>query len=322
MVPEAGLVERFARDLDALIAHETRIGIAVSGGPDSLALLLLAAAARPGRVEAATVDHALRDGSHEEAAMVAGVCASLDVPHVVLTAKWHEKPATAIQERARDERYRLLGDWAALRQLDAIATAHHLDDQAETVIMRLARGSGVRGLAGMRPVAEVPGSNVALLRPLLNWRRAELEQICADAGVQPVSDPSNEDEQFERVRIRRALAEAKWLKPETLASSASHLAAADNALRWASEQHWNAAVTNGDAEIVYRPNSAPPEIQRRVVSRALSQLATEGPGGELRGRELERLIAMLASGGTATIRGVRCSGGSDWRFSKAPARKA
>jgi tRNA(Ile)-lysidine synthase len=81
-------------------------------------------------------------------------------------------------------------------------------------------------------------------------------------------------------------------------------------------------VTNGDAEIVYRPNSAPPEIQRRVVSRALSQLATEGPGGELRGRELERLIAMLASGGTATIRGVRCSGGSDWRFSKAPARKA
>ena len=101
-----------ARDLDALIAPGARIGIAVSGGPDSLALLLLAAAARPGRVEAATVDHALRPESRAEAEMVAAICERLGVPHAILTADWDEKPETAIQERARGERYRLLGDWA------------------------------------------------------------------------------------------------------------------------------------------------------------------------------------------------------------------
>ena len=142
-------IDRFRRDLDALVAPDARLGIAVSGGPDSLALLLLAAEARPGQVEAATVDHALRPASKSEAEVVAEVCARLGVPHVILSADWDEKPETAIQERAREMRYRLLGEWARERRL-TILTAHHLDDQAETLLMRLARGAGVRGLAGMR----------------------------------------------------------------------------------------------------------------------------------------------------------------------------
>src|SRR5947209_2767328 len=174
MVPEPPLLERFAADLDALIAPGARIGIAVSGGPDSLALLLLAGGWEQGNIEAATVDHALREGSRAEAEMVASVCARIGVRHVILTAEWDEKPVTAIQERARDERYRLLANWAKDRQLDAIATAHHLDDQAEILLIGLARGAGVRGLAGMRAVATVPGSEISLLRPLLGWRRAEL----------------------------------------------------------------------------------------------------------------------------------------------------
>ncbi len=106
-------------------------------------------------------------------------CASgLEVPHRTLSAKWAEKPLTAIQERARAERYRLLGEWAEARGLAALATAHHLDDQAETLLMRLARGAGVRGLAAMRPIARVPGSDLPLLRPLLGWRRSELAAIC------------------------------------------------------------------------------------------------------------------------------------------------
>src|SRR5437870_1360883 len=108
MVPERPLLDRFAHDLDALIATDARIGIAVSGGPDSLALLLLAAATRPGRIEAATVDHALREGSRAEAEMVAAACAELGVAHAILTAQWDDRPATGIQERARQERYRLL----------------------------------------------------------------------------------------------------------------------------------------------------------------------------------------------------------------------
>jgi len=313
-------IERFRRDLDALVAPGARIGIAVSGGPDSLALLLLAAEARLGAVEAATVDHALRRESRAEAGFVAEVCARLGVPHAILTAEWDEKPDSALQERARLIRYRLLGGWARQRGLTAILTAHHLDDQAETLLMRLARGAGVRGLAGMRPVARVPGSDVALVRPLLGWRRSELEAICAAASAEPVRDPSNDDERFERVRLRKALARAEWLDPEALAASAGHLADADSALDWAADIEWQRAVTARDSEIAYRPSDVPPEIRRRIVGRAILALASEG-SEDLRGREIDRILEALAAGRSATLRGVLCTGGAQWRFTPAPARR-
>jgi len=182
---EAAVLNRFRADLDALVSHQARIGVAVSGGPDSLALLLLAAAARPAQVEAATIDHGLRTESRGEAEMVAGVCDRLGVPHAILTARWSEIPETAVQERARKERYLLLGYWAEEHGIDAIVTAHHAEDQAETVLMRLARGAGVRGLAGIRPRSISPGAHVRLIRPLLGWRRSQLERVCGDAGVTP-----------------------------------------------------------------------------------------------------------------------------------------
>jgi len=261
-MPDPALVERFRNDLDALSAPGDRLGIAVSGGPDSLALLVLAAAARPGEVEAATVDHGLRPGSHAEAEMVAGVCATLDVPHVTLTVAWASPPATAIQEKARDERYRLLSGWLDERNLSALATAHHADDQAETLLMRLNRGSGVRGLAAMRPKALIPGSSKPLLRPLLGWRHAELEALCQSSGLTPVADPSNRDAQFERVRVRQALADAEWLDATGLARSAANLAAADEALEWAASAEWDRAAVPTDQDIVYRPSGAPPWARR------------------------------------------------------------
>jgi tRNA(Ile)-lysidine synthase len=320
MVPDPQQVERFARNLDALIAPNARVGIAVSGGPDSLALLLLAAAARPGQVEAATVDHQLRAGSLEEAQAVQSLCERIEVPHRTLSAKWAEKPLTAIQERARAERYRLLGEWAEARRLAALATAHHLDDQAETLLMRLARGAGVRGLAAMRPIARVPGSDLPLLRPLLGWRRSELAAICSAAGVEAAADPSNADEKFERVRVRRSLAEAD-LDPEALASSAAILGEADVALEWAARQEWVRAVANGGGEIVYLPTDAPTDIRRRIVAEAISRLANEGNGAALRGKEIDQLMSVLTAGAQATLRGVRCEGGREWRFSQAPPRR-
>lgn len=321
MVPEPALVERFARDLDALIAPDSRLGIAVSGGPDSLALLLLAAAARTGQVEAATVNHGLRPEGRAEAEMVGAVCANLDVSHCILRAQWAHAPQTAVQERARDERYRLLAGWATDRGLDAILTAHHLDDQAETFLMRLARGAGVRGLASMRRASTVPGSETRLLRPLLGWRRSELEQICAHAGLDPAADPSNDDARYERVRIRDALAGSDWLDPQSLGASADFLGEADVALDWAMRQEWDRAVTNGGAGIVYRPSDAPTEIRRRIVSEAITRLGTEGQRNALRGRELDRLLSTLTRGGTASLRGVLCRGGDEWRFAPAPPRR-
>jgi tRNA(Ile)-lysidine synthase len=320
-VPDPALAGRFAAGLDALTAPDARLGIAVSGGPDSLALLLLSSAARPGRIEAATVDHRLRPESADEARMVASVCDHLDIPHSTLSIEWAAKPDSAVQERARAERYRLLGRWALARGLAAIVTAHHLDDQAETLMMRLNRGSGARGLAGMRGLAVVPGFDLPLVRPLLGWRRSELEEVCKTAGVNPVDDSSNRDEQFERVRIRRGLAEAEWLDPEAIARSAAHLASADSALHWAAEREWQSQVTHSGKAIVYQP-AAPTEIRRRTVARCIAALASEGQGEVLRGHELDRLVNSLSDGGTATLRGVLCSGGDKWRFAPAPPRNS
>lgn len=321
MVPEPSLIHRFKADLDALAPAGARIGIAVSGGADSLALLLLAAAVRPEKIEAATVDHRLRPESRNEAEMVARVCAELGIRHAILAAEWTEKPVTAIQERAREERYRLLAQWARARSLDAVATAHHLDDQAETLLMRLARGAGVRGLSGMRPISILPCTDIMLVRPLIGWRHADLEEVCAAAGLRPVCDPSNDDSRFERVRVRRALADPGLLDASALALCAANLAEADVALEWATEKEWERRVADGGKEVVYRPDGAPAEIVRRLVSRAVLMLATEGRHAELRGKELDRLLVSLAAGDTSTLRGVQCRGGIEWRFAHAPPRK-
>jgi tRNA(Ile)-lysidine synthase len=319
MVPDPAAVERFGADLVALIPADVRVGVAVSGGPDSLALLLLAAAARPGQVEAATIDHGLRPEAREEAAMVQRVCDRLGVRHATLTARWAEVPETAIQERARNQRYRLLGYWAEERGLDALATAHHAEDQAETLLMRLARGAGVRGLAGMRPRSISSGAHVRLVRPLLGWRRAELEQVCSAAGVTPAADPSNADERFERVRVRHALAGLDWLDAGAVAQSAAILADADVALDWAMNAEWARSVHEKRGSIIYRASDVPAEIVRRIVARAIRRLATEGDR-DPRGPELTRLISVLSAGGTATLRGVLCRGGAEWHFVPSPNR--
>jgi len=316
---EAAVLNRFRADLDALVSQQARIGVAVSGGPDSLALLLLAAAARPGQVEAATIDHGLRPESRGEAEMVAAVCDSLGVPHAILTARWSEILETAIQERARKERYLLLGYWAEERGIDAIVTAHHAEDQAETVLMRLARGAGVRGLAGIRPRSISPGAHVRLIRPLLGWRRSQLERVCGDAGVTPVADPSNQDERFERVRVRRSLSGLDWLDSGAVALSAANLADADAALDWAMKEEWTRSVQEKRGSIVYRASEVPVEIVRRLVARAIRRLATEGDR-EPRGPELTRLVTALSNGETATLRGVQCRGGTEWHFIPSPNR--
>lgn len=318
---DSDLLASFAGDLDRLSAPSDRIGVAVSGGPDSVALLLLCAAARPGRIEAATVDHRLRPESADEAQAVATLCEQLQIPHAILPIDWSETPQTGLQERARTARYARLGEWMRKRRLQALATGHHLDDQAETLLMRLLRGAGVRGLAAMRPISTVPGSPLKLIRPLLGWRRSQLEAVCAMASASCIEDPSNEDERFERVRVRDLMGASDWLDPTALAKSAANLAAADEALEWAAVREWDQQVAAGDDEIAYRPSGAPAEIRRRIVARAIEHLATVSAGTPLRGRELDRVVEALGSGETATLRGVRCKGGEQWRFAPAPRRR-
>lgn len=295
-------------------AGRTRIGIAVSGGPDSLALLLLAHAAFPGRVEAATVDHGLRPESASEARFVADVCTERGIAHAILTCAVE---AGNVQDRARSARYAALEMWAKARDLAAIATAHHADDQAETMLMRLNRGSGLSGLAGIRAATPTPGGDTLLLRPLLSWRRTELAQVVAAAGVMPVRDPSNEDPRFDRVRMRSALKEAAWIDPAALARSAAHLAEAEAVLDAAVEREWAERVRHEDEAIRYEP-TAPALVQKRVAQRIVTIL-----GGAADLSQIAQLIGQLEAGKGGNLAGVmvRLRSGV-WVFEPEPTRRA
>ncbi len=183
-----------------------KVGLAVSGGPDSLALMLLAANWAQGRggpeFIVYTVDHGLRAEAAAEAAMVVREAEALGLE--ARSLRWEgEKPSTGIQAAARTARYRLMAEAMAKDGVDVLATAHHLGDQAETVLMRLAHGSGIDGLRGMDRLSFVEGCEV--VRPLLGVRPEVLHEIVSDVGLAPARDPSNLDENYERVRWRLML---------------------------------------------------------------------------------------------------------------------
>lgn len=313
LLPPADLATRFARDLVALVDEGERVGLAVSGGADSMAMLLLAAAAMPGRIEAATVDHGLRRESLIEALHVEDICQRLGVAHTIVSV---EVPGggEGLQGEARRARYGALADWAGRRGLAAVATAHHAEDQAETLLMRLRRGAGVGGLASVRP-RRMEGA-VAIVRPLLGWSRAELAALVAATGIEPVDDPANRDPRFDRTEARRLLAREPWLEPRALARSAGALREAEEALAWTAERLWRERVVLG-AAVELDPAGLPAELRRRLVLGALR----EAGGGEPRGEEVARLLAALERGEVATLAGVKCSGGARWRFEPAPPRR-
>ncbi len=278
-------------------------------------MLLLAAAQRvPCAV--ATVDHGLRPESTDEAAAVAAMCASLGLAHTILTLNM--APGSGVQERAREGRYAALGDWAFATGLAALVTAHHADDQAETLVMRLNRGAGVRGLAAMRRVSLVPGRpQCPLLRPLLGWRQAELDAVLTGSGLNPVLDPSNHDTRFERARIRTDLAAASWLNIGALAESASHLAEADTAIEWAAAREFGSATRSGQT-LAWSPGDAPRVVVLRVLEHIVAEFGCAAP----RGSALARWYDQLAIGRIATLANIRGDGRkSVWLFAKAPPRR-
>ena len=275
---------------------------------------MLADAALPGRVEAATVDHGLRPESADEARQVARICAALGVPHAVLAVAVE---AGNLQSEARAARYAALAGWLDRRGLAALATAHHADDQAETLLMRLNRGSGVAGLAGVRARGLVPGTQLPLLRPLLSWRRLQLAQLAEAAGMAPVQDPGNADDRFDRARLRKALGQADWLDVAAIATSAGHLAQADAALDWAARREWAECIDREGLGLVYRP-SAP----RAVALRVLAWIVEDLGGEPVRGSAVARLFDALVAGQTSSIGALvaRPLHGA-WTFIRAPQRR-
>ena len=289
--------------------------MAVSGGPDSLALLLLAHAALPGKVAAATVDHGLRAGSADEAAMVARHCAGLDIPHATL--KVSLDPGN-LQAQARAARYAALAGWMEAEGLAALLTAHHADDQAETLLLRLGRGSGVAGLAGVRAKGQVQGTRLPLLRPLLGWRRSELGEVIDAAGWQAAQDPSNTDDRFDRARIRKAIAGADWLDIPALALSAANFADADAALDWAAAREWQEGIAKAPMGLTYRPQ-APRAVALRVIARIVLELDGSEPRGSQIAHLFEELLARRPASIGNLVARVTPEG---WSFTKAPQRRS
>ena len=276
--------------------------------------MLLAHAALPGRVEVATVDHQLRHGSGAEAEEVARLCQNLGLPHAILKV---EVAPGNLQSQARAARYAALAGWLGERGLAALATGHHADDQAETLLARLNRASGVAGLAGVRARGLVPETDTPLLRPLLAWRRTELADVVAHVGAIAAQDPSNSDPRFDRVRLRQALAGADWIDVPALAASATHLADADAALDWAARREWAEGVVREGLGITYRPR-APRAIALRVLERIVREMGEEDVRGSALARMFDTLLARQPMSIGSLVARVTHEG---WSFTRAPQRR-
>ena len=282
------------------------LGVAVSGGGDSVALLhLLNDYARSHGIalHAATVDHGLRPEAACEAAMVAAQCRALGVPHDTLRWTGWDHSGN-LQNEARKARYRLLADWARGQGIDAVCIGHTADDLAETFVMRLGRRAGVDGLSAMPAVFDRHG--MRWHRPLLNARRAELRAHLTRRGVTWVDDPSNEDDSFARVRIRKALAVLTDLGVDSaaLADVSRHLADARTALdaQMFAAARAHAHVQCGAVAMDWQALcDLPTETRRRLLTHTITWIngATYAP----RSSAVAEVLTALDDAGAATVQG-------------------
>ncbi|MEZ5794243.1 tRNA lysidine(34) synthetase TilS [Albidovulum sp.] len=282
------------------------IGVAVSGGGDSMALLHLVARAGTGAVlRAVTVDHGLRTEAAAEAGFVAGFCRRIGVAHDILS--WEHGPVDGnLPDQARRARYRLIGDWARGRGIGHVVVGHTADDRAETLLMELARQAGLDGLTAMRPAWEAGG--IRFSRPLLTASRESLRAYLRAEGVGWIDDPTNEDGSYQRVRARRAL---KALAPlgigaEGLARVAANLALARADLEaLAARTAAEIARTPGGAVILDRALwlGTGKETGRRILIAALRWLSS-APYAP-RAAQVARLETAIRQGRDATLRGCR-----------------
>jgi tRNA(Ile)-lysidine synthase len=309
------LATRFRRDLARLgVTGGTALSVAVSGGPDSLALLLLCRMVHDGPLAAATVDHGLRADAAGEARAVGDICAAIGVPHATLTVAVAASGA-GLQAAARDARYAALADWCAARGIEKIATAHHADDQAETLLMRLNRGAGLSGLAGVRAERAL-GDDLTVVRPLLGWRKSALAAIVAEAGLAPADDPSNRDLRHDRTAIRALLDANPLLDATRIAASAAHLADSEAALAWTTQAVLDQRVSQGADGMCLDPDDLPTEVLRRAVTEILSDfnVMPDGPA-------VMTMIDRLREGTPATLGDVKATPGDRWTFAPAPPRR-
>ena len=289
----------------------------MSGGGDSIALLHALSCCFPEngtKLFAVTVDHGLRAEAAEEARFVGEVAASLGISHDILT--WDDWDGSGnVQAASRAARYRLMTAWAREREISVLVMGHTADDQAETVLMRLARSAGVDGLAGIPRRRAIHG--ITIVRPLLDVTRAALRDYLRNQGQTWIDDPSNEDSRFERVRMRAArdqLAEL-GLTTEALVGVAENMARSREALDWYAFISAREMVQLDGGDVLMdlrRFRTLPEEIARRLLVQALRWIGG-GPYQPRRGAVADTL-ASIRTGKTTTLNGcaVVAHGGLIW----------
>ena len=262
-------------DWDALKDVQGPLAVAVSGGGDSVALLHLLHGLGRFDLRVVTVDHQLRKESMAEAAGVRLMAHDLGLPHVTLM--WETPPKRAIQDAARRARRQLISEWAAETGITHVALGHTADDQAETFLLRLARGSGVEGLSAMDTV--IADRGLFWVRPMLHTRRAALRDYLTGKGVDWVDDPSNEDAKFDRIKMRQAvgaLADAGISVPK-IAKTTKRLRSARAVLFTATRDLARAAARLGPTGEIRidaaRLSGAQETMQLRLLSEAIRFVA-------------------------------------------------
>ncbi|KGJ06725.1 tRNA(Ile)-lysidine synthase [Paracoccus halophilus] len=307
--------------LDRLAGDFPGLGIALSGGGDSTALMHLAHdwARRSGlTLKAVTVDHGLRPDSADEARQAGMAAAALGISHDTLV--WSREGGGNLMAAAREARLRLISDWARRHGLDAVLLGHTLDDQAETLLMRLGRGAGIDGLSGMVPLRRSHG--LCWLRPMLAVSRADLRDWLRARGVTWVEDPSNQNRDFDRIRTRKALA-ALDLPARQLAQSAENLAMARDALQhFAAQAAQGARVRAGALDLPWDAfRDAPAEIRRRLLVAGLRFVT--GADYPARREQVLHALDALPGGARLTLDGVIAeTGGGFLRMIREPAAAA
>ena len=274
--PEPITVEE-AKTIFASMGRFSHLLLAVSGGADSLAMMVLIAGwakelgqSAP-RLSVATVDHALRAEGAAEATYVGQMADQFGLEHTVL--RWEaEKPTTGLQEAAREARYALLEAHMSVIGADALVLAHHADDQAETVLMRLSAGSGLTGLGGMEQETRL--GDIVLLRPFLDLAGSRLRATLEAADLRPIEDPSNQNSRFTRVRFRKALPllEAEGFDRLRLGRFARRMQRADKALNLLADtaRLTNQLPSEDGARFAAGLWDEPDEIILRVLARGLT----------------------------------------------------
>jgi len=279
------------------IASANVLAIGVSGGPDSMALAHALLSQYPDmEFHLLSVDHGLRDAAAREIALVRDLAAGFDNANFA-AFKWEgEKPQTRILEAARTARYALMSEYMAAYKIAHLFLAHHQDDQGETFLIRLAKGSGIDGLGGMaaRSTQNFTGHDVTLLRPLLEVPKAGLLNYCAVKNIKYASDPTNENADYLRPRLRTAqeVLAAEGLDAKRLSKMAARMARASEALEVMSDEVYANAVQTDekgahsvDVKILFE---APLEISFRVLKRVIDGLESDAAYG-VRYSKIEKL---------------------------------